>query len=399
MTMPNVQTWLIRLTPCSAFYFGGDRHFSAGDHGGVNYFVRSNFFPQQTGLLGMLRFLLLRENQLLPLNAQNQSGAKQLIGEESFDPFSSTIQNFGAIRKISPLFIDEMDDEGNVRNRWFRAAREFYTEIPSASKYKSLTLAAPIQASFNRSDIKDFLPAEAPYRGKYELPELLASASGNELRHLEFEPAFNYFSGGIQNGLFQADWRIGISIKNREEAFYKQCYYRFVRNEGQSYALGFYAQLGSQIQLPKSTLVQIGGERAPFHFEALRADSNNPFDLGAAFYGNLYQNGYRGTHKVVLLSDARLDPSVFNIQGSFLTSGVYFSNYRTIVDKTLRYDTMQRHTGLLKDQPVRSVRHYLVSAGSVFYTTDFTAVENALNAFPTFSNIGYNHFITIPKAI
>lgn len=397
--MPNVQTWLMRLTPGGAFYFGGERHFSAGDNGGVNYFVRSKYFPQQTGLLGMLRYLLLRENNLLPLNNQNRPAAKKLIGDESFDPFAITPQNFGVIHKISPMFIDELDSDGNALNRWFRAAKEFYTEIPGASGYQTLNLSNPVKASFNRSNIKDFLPAKAPYRGKYDISELLTNTSGNNLRHLDFDPTFEAAPNGIQNGLFQSDWRIGISIKNRDEAFYKQCYYRFARQTGRRYAFSFYAQLEDRIQLPSNTLVQIGGERSPFRLETEKVVNQNPFDQGSTFYGNLFQNGYRGTDKIVLLSDARVDPSVFGTQGTCVASGDYFSNFRTDVNQTIRYDAMQRHNGLLKDQPIRSVRHYLLRAGSVFYTTDVLAVEKALNAYPHFSNIGYNQFITIPKAI
>ncbi|MEI6411943.1 MAG: hypothetical protein WCR52_21305, partial [Bacteroidota bacterium] len=60
--MKETKIWHIRLIPAGQFYFGGERNFSFGEkEDSSNYLVKSNYFPQQTGLLGMLRFVLLRE--------------------------------------------------------------------------------------------------------------------------------------------------------------------------------------------------------------------------------------------------------------------------------------------------------------------------------------------------
>lgn len=50
-------TYLIKLTPLDKFFFGQKKTF--GDDN-VNYVVYSSFFPQQTALLGLLRYQVLQ---------------------------------------------------------------------------------------------------------------------------------------------------------------------------------------------------------------------------------------------------------------------------------------------------------------------------------------------------
>ena len=61
-----MSNYLITLTPTGRFFFGGDMTFKVGrkDKNEFNeqfssYIIKSAMFPQQTSLLGMLRFLIL----------------------------------------------------------------------------------------------------------------------------------------------------------------------------------------------------------------------------------------------------------------------------------------------------------------------------------------------------
>ena len=56
-------TKLIKLTPLGEFFFGGDVTFGKANK--RSYYVQSRRFPQQTTLLGMLRYELLKKNNLL----------------------------------------------------------------------------------------------------------------------------------------------------------------------------------------------------------------------------------------------------------------------------------------------------------------------------------------------
>ena len=56
----------IELTPVDKFFFGGDMTFQVGNAKSdfnerfSSYIIKSSYYPQQTSLLGMLRFLILR---------------------------------------------------------------------------------------------------------------------------------------------------------------------------------------------------------------------------------------------------------------------------------------------------------------------------------------------------
>ena len=60
----------IALTPIDKFYFGGDMTFPVGNDKNdafntkfSSYIIESTYFPQQTSLLGMLRYLLLSNSR------------------------------------------------------------------------------------------------------------------------------------------------------------------------------------------------------------------------------------------------------------------------------------------------------------------------------------------------
>ena len=103
------KTYLITLTPMGKFFFGGDMTFTVNgkDTDFTSYIIRSNKFPQQTSLLGMLRFLVLRNDEVVFNNSSqcitNRKEAITLIGAKSFE-MSGNEGNFGVIKSISPCF-------------------------------------------------------------------------------------------------------------------------------------------------------------------------------------------------------------------------------------------------------------------------------------------------------
>ena len=51
-------TYKITLTPVEGYFFGGETTFGEGQ--AKNYFAKSNLLPQETALLGMLRYQILK---------------------------------------------------------------------------------------------------------------------------------------------------------------------------------------------------------------------------------------------------------------------------------------------------------------------------------------------------
>ena len=98
----------VTLTPLDWFFFGGEQTF---DNGVTQSFIaRSIRLPQQTTLLGMVRYQLLKQNDLLldGNEEKNKSIAPDMeafIGKDSFDIEANATQSFGKIKSISPAFI------------------------------------------------------------------------------------------------------------------------------------------------------------------------------------------------------------------------------------------------------------------------------------------------------
>lgn len=94
----------ITLQPIDWFFFGGEQTFDNG--ASQSFIARSNRMPQQTTLLGMVRYQMLKKAGLLPLSADKAAAAEALIGASSFDITNSN-SAFGRIGSLSPVFIEK----------------------------------------------------------------------------------------------------------------------------------------------------------------------------------------------------------------------------------------------------------------------------------------------------
>ena len=110
--------YLVTLSPLEPFLFGGDNTFGKlGDEINGTYLVKSRQFPQQSAILGMLKKEIMTQNNLLTrqlkgewVEPKNKQKAENLVGVENFDIFSKSIQNFGKIKNISPMFFIKNDE-------------------------------------------------------------------------------------------------------------------------------------------------------------------------------------------------------------------------------------------------------------------------------------------------
>lgn len=102
--MANYQ---FKLTPIDFYFFGGEKH-QKNNKGELeaNYFVESRAYPQQTTILGFVRYFLLKVNACL-LNKNSsvtqRNRAAELVGNKSFSLDKSDL-NFGKITSLSALY-------------------------------------------------------------------------------------------------------------------------------------------------------------------------------------------------------------------------------------------------------------------------------------------------------
>ena len=120
--------------PLEEYFFGEDGSFREGVSN-AEYFITSRFFPSQTTVFGIIRYLNLlclkdkgsysqEEKEL-----NNKTVGKKGFSIESAIDSNSEVQNFGIIKGMSGVFLHRYDVEDKV-NR-------VYVTLPKDAKKQS----------------------------------------------------------------------------------------------------------------------------------------------------------------------------------------------------------------------------------------------------------------------
>lgn len=402
--------YLITLTPVDTFFFGGEISFNRDkkelkkgeslseeekkmkdfNKSFSSYIVKSNPFPQQTSLLGMLRFLILSNNDTLfdisknKIRAGLQLDVAEEIGNSSFQLNDNDYSkmDFKKIYSISPCFLQRQTNAGWID--LFHSPFDYCLGKVSLKKGESLL-----------DSKRQYYPDIEGYKAKDGLEKFYLGSEHN-LK---------------ESDIFVEDPRIGISKnyrgKTEDNAFYKQIFYRFSDEYKENNTIvkhtlrfAFYAMLDYDF-VKENYIVSLGGDNSRFilKFQVLKENADSE-DLTVDFKDSIPQNSIKKDNfdcygKVVLLSDAFLkkqdiEKCIFSINNTvsfrFLISTVDTENY-------YKFSGSKRL--------IRSDEKYnLYQKGSVFYfdnDTDLNAFEDALKTKTRFYQIGYNYFKTIKQ--
>jgi CRISPR-associated protein Cmr3 len=373
------KTYLITLTPTGKFFFGGDMTFTVNDEETqfTSYIIRSNKFPQQTSLLGMLRFLILRNDEIA-FDAEKQSfinrdAARALIGEESFR--MGKTDGYGKIKKIHPCFLQK----DGVPIRFLERDYKFEVQFDKQ------------QGNNNKT-------------GLFDIPEIKGYDAKDGIASL-------YLIDGVEvpeSDIFVEDWRMGINrdIKTGrvdDNSLYKQVCYRLndklfeyerplydkdrehkkdpTGNELYKlckYTFAFYAEMDltpEEEAKYQNQLVSVGGDNSQFIIDIKQKDIPNEEKTGTT---------------VVLLSPAYLDKEDLK--------DVCFA-----ISETIPFKCMKTETTTVEAYNRRNHRYdyieglNLYDRGSVFYfktpTGAKTFTEMLELTHADFYQIGYNHYM------
>lgn len=305
-------TYLIKLCPIDRFYFGNDVTFGPNN---TNYFVRSVYFPQQTTLLGMLRYYLLVQNDALDekgkVKCTPPSLADDLIGNSGFD--ASPKPNFGLIKEISPVFISGPDGEYFVQSREFGLQWQ-EDELNGDKRHELVPLKVRKghgKKGFSEHGIHYF----EGFNAKTEIPDLLVNARTGRMRFFEYK---NELKDNPMNGIFIPNEQIGIRLpktlderKNKDKGYYKQI--GFTMPSG--YGFAFYAK----IDIPTNKkfedgLVRMGADQSWFSLVQEPVNETDQSilknfsvsDTESTLVNRLFRKVNDFNEKVVLLSDSYL---------------------------------------------------------------------------------------------
>lgn len=395
--MATLRPYLIRLTPSGSFFFGGERNLSGT--GNESYFVHSRHFPQQTSLLGMLRFQILAAYGLLDkphkggkikTNApQSKLASAQLIGETSFQPGHN--KGFGKIAAISPVLL--------CRDSNFFApmlsAQIPYNEVQQG-KFGSIF----------EEEVHDYLPNLNGYDPKHTPDAMLYGTGGQS--PVRMDDVFKEkTSVGIAKNKRHFPWLFNREKKKdtepaEMEGFFKQVSYFFKDNWSFAFLAWIEEDAAGKLSehATSNPWATIGAERSVFRFEMELCEPLP--DMTPAF--PLPESDFV---RVVLLSDAWVDPDEIYKTCRFAhaeTQDLRFlqSNVRTTANYYRREINQSNDTFL-----TRSMQYHLFRKGSVFFCKNNEVeplkdiLKNSLfDKNPSaFRRIGYNAFAEVHSKI
>lgn len=371
--------YLVTLTPVNKFFFGGDMTFQVGDNENdtfneqySSYLIESNRFPQQTSLLGMLRFLLLRNSPYFDgEKITDGDGAKELIGETSFTVKQGHGENdFKSIQSISGCFL-----------QWKEEGRD-WTNLSFSPFDSCLQVENP-----GKTGLYNGVRKAIPELKGYEAKDGYTKYVGSGETHIPI------------SDIFVKDTRLGINCdihtgKTQNDALFKQISYRLtdkrkigsgkeVSEKPCQFRFAFTAKVDDGKKDWKLTdfsgqLVSVGGDNSQF-IVGITTPEKQPEASKPR------ENAYKQV--IVLQSPAYLLKEEVDNACFAITEIVPFRFLETSV-KLTSYNILNKNI-------TRSVRYQLYERGSVFYFSGPEAKNDfvkALDGKEEFVQIGYNRY-------
>ena len=377
--------YLITLTPTDKFFFGGEMKFSIGGQKDRNasYIIKSNYFPQQTALLGMLRFLILRTSEYFSngeIVEQMKENVKALIGEKSFSVNEGHDKNdFGAIESITGCFIQMQKSE---EKEWIKLEPAGY------------------DTEFNISFTED---KHGFHNGcPLLLPDITRKDPESKKKGLGYDKYFRVAGSDgpgkvlySPDDIFIEDSRLGINRdirtgKTENNALYKQKNFRFNTKTG-IFRFAFYAEIDEsnfdkEFSSSNGKIVSLGADNSNFSIGISKSDKPDR---------EKQETAEGGVCRIVLLSPAFLDPADVRLADFAIAETMPFRFLKSSLDS--------KSYNLSGGGLARSEKYELYAPGSVFFIKeeitgkdgDRSRVQEfkaALEGKNEFRQIGYNQY-------
>lgn len=377
------KTYKVTFRPVEPYFFGNEKTFAfpSKDENTKpalsSYFVKSEDTPSQSTILGALRYLFLaHKNPDFKYTKEQAADNVKAIGSASFDIASENVQDFGLIRKISPVFISGKDKDGNGivliptpmdHNR--KDSKEIRESTPEAKLYYS-----PFNDYLTVQTIENRKLYANDFDVKEGLEKSFVSLADGEIYNKE--------------NIFETDLRIGINRLVQNKDFFKK-EYKMLKD---GFAFTVYAELDiedSNEIVSKPQCVFLGQGKSAFCVK-FEEEKNELTDSVEAFIKK-HSRTENDTDKerilctfIYCLSDTFV--SAFNTE-NILFCSIDTKDYRTFKTKLRDKDDF-KFTKVEKGSSL----YRLLKAGSIIITTD----KSDLNLTNENANqIGFNSIIKI----
>lgn len=234
----------ITFSPSGPYFFGDEKGFAFADgkngEYGKLYYIKGENTPLQTTILGAIRYLLLPEKTFAAA-----ADAAHLIGKESFDPGSDHLLSFGAIKRLSALFLCK--------------GREWFVPTPFDHN----------EACARQEQGKTFYTPFASYA-------VMETLDGVKLYTPDYDPKLGITCGymslsdaHVENGLFSAVTRAGLNCGTNQDGYFKK---DFVALQP-GFSFSVLAEIDETVAtLPARSVVRMGQNKVPFSVEVTKQD-------------------------------------------------------------------------------------------------------------------------------
>lgn len=341
MTTNTSKTYFVDIKPIGFYFFGGERTFNTVETDKynkevANYYAISNHYPQQTALLGLMRYAVLATIQG-GLNAQLKEKEK-CIGA-AFD--GKHENGYGYINSISPLCLLRKTETGKT----------FLLPVPYHHQAENKLVEYQIENY-----------------DSYTISVKKESATLTNFNYKEFDTSIRWVDNSDnEHEPFEELERVGVKIKGDQDAFYKQKHYRLKKE----YSFGIWIDFTiNGLSLKNNLIVPFGGDQGLSKIQF----SNDP--------PSIFKKEQQKTNTVALLSDAYVNQTFFKNIDYGITG---FVDFRYIKSKNSNYYAINNQTD-------KSDKMQLLKRGSVLFCNNADAVANDLRSNKAYRRIGYNYF-------
>lgn len=339
--------YLLTFKPLKNFFFGNDKTFKD------DYVAVSEYFPQNTQLLGAIRLFIAEQNNLMHVHkngkySNDPEKLKPLIGKANSKDFE-TNDNLGMIQNLSQMFIVDK----NLNDAYFPTP--FDIEITDDEiKYYELT---NIENDYflKNYDVKNASSQQLgnnTFWNKYINKEQLTK---NDLK--EFK------------NIFISHNQVGIGLENKKTidgAFYSKTDYQLNEN------FLFACLIEVDNKILSEGIIQIGAESSIFELKIIPIEDTT--FQNHVIVSQLFSQPQKGD-KIVALSDTMLN-NTNDFNANFVIVP-YYKNFATLDND------YEKFKGRIKEKR-------LIPTGTVVYVKENIPTK----AISAYSKMGYNQFIT-----
>ncbi|MDD4148673.1 MAG: type III-B CRISPR module-associated Cmr3 family protein [Bacteroidales bacterium] len=384
--------YLITLTPVGNYFFGGENSF--GDKANddkINYLVEGLKYPQQTTILGMLRYELLRSKGLLAPKHTTQE-ATYLIGKHG--GFSGMKKDFGIIESISPVFIKPQNGD------------ETSYILPEGFLYQ--------KDKNNKLEERDILLQQNLEQGRASV-----LSAYDPKKYLEDKGELLIEKDNEQISVFGESQQVGIkkdySGKTDNDSFFKQTFKRLNKSDkNEKFSFAFFACFSRELKDGELSngIINMGADQSLFHMKIDKCIHDHDYlqeEHNTLIYSGCNIQCY---YKIVFISDALVSKELLQSANVLLaiTNTVSFQHLQSKADTKVFVLTEKMNDALRKSE-----KYELLSRGSVIYAEapfldelygELVCVPNPIGILPAdydentesnklkygFRQIGYNYF-------